>query len=133
MDRLAAAAPPAARARTRHDRHALNTPWPTPHTPSHELNAPNTPCPHANARTHMLNCLLRYLVMIGDDAGLMMMMKTMKVMVMMVVVIVMVIMMVIMMVMVVKRNFLCICVQLCPQLPILSFSYPLSAPPNVTI
>ena len=54
----------------------------------------------------------------------MMMMRRMTMMVMV---------MVMMVVVVVKRNFLCICVQLCPQLPILSLSYPLSAPPNVTI
>ena len=32
-----------------------------------------------------------------------------------------------------KRNFFWLFVRACPQLPILSLSYPLSAPPNVTI
>ena len=57
------------------------------------------------------------------------------VMIVMMIVIVMIVEMIMveMMMVVVKRNFLCICVELCPQLPILSFTYPLSAPPNVTI
>ena len=41
--------------------------------------------------------------------------------------------MIVMTILALKRNFFWLFVRACPQLPILSLSYPLSAPPNVTI